>query len=247
MKPTQTAEKTLSQKESLKTEMGEKLFRRKIVCMFTGVVAFVLLVGTVLLSVYFGMKMTKDIHKEYQAIYIIDEGIVHQNITVTDTEEIFTNDVATIIVDFSTGLITTHFKKPEKYVNNCYVTNLSNRDSQTPTEFTSTHSTSQVKFENKNITTITYTVIDIWLNNKALGQRSAELCNGKIPFFLRERRDLTTRAKRFDLEDNATTYRATRDAYLKAENELKLETGSYKAARDAYVAATATYTKSLYE
>jgi hypothetical protein len=50
----------------------------------------------------------------------------------------------------------------------------------------------------------------------------------------------------FDLEDYATTYRATRDA-LKAANELKLATGPYKAARDAYVAATATYTKSLYE
>ena len=51
----------------------------------------------------------------------------------------------------------------------------------------------------------------------------------------------------FDLEDYATTYRATRDAYLKAANELKLATGPYKAARDAHVAATATYTKSLYE
>ena len=51
----------------------------------------------------------------------------------------------------------------------------------------------------------------------------------------------------FDLEDYATTYRATRDAYLKAANELKLATGPYKAARNAYVAATATYTKSLYE
>ena len=45
----------------------------------------------------------------------------------------------------------------------------------------------------------------------------------------------------FDLEDYATTYRATRDAYLKAANELKLATGPYKAARDAYVAATATF------
>ena len=51
----------------------------------------------------------------------------------------------------------------------------------------------------------------------------------------------------FDLGDYATTYRATRDAYLKAANELKLATGPYKAARDAYVAGTATYTKSLYE
>ena len=51
----------------------------------------------------------------------------------------------------------------------------------------------------------------------------------------------------FDLEDYATTYRVTRDAYLKAANELKLATGPYKAARDAYVAATDTYTKSLYE
>ena len=51
----------------------------------------------------------------------------------------------------------------------------------------------------------------------------------------------------FDLEGYATTYRATRDAYLTVANELKLATGPYKAARDAYVAATATYTKSLYE
>ena len=58
---------------------------------------------------------------------------------------------------------------------------------------------------------------------------------------------ITMFALLFDLEDYATTYRATRDAYLKAANELKLATGPYKAARDAYVAATATYTKSLYE
>jgi len=32
-----------------------------------------------------------------------------------------------------------------------------------------------------------------------------------------------------------------------SSTELKLATGPYKAARDAYVAATATYTKSLYE
>jgi len=51
----------------------------------------------------------------------------------------------------------------------------------------------------------------------------------------------------FDLEDYATTYRATRDAYLKAANKLKLAISPYKAARDAYVAATATYTKSIYE
>ena len=39
------------------------------------------------------------------------------------------------------------------------------------------------------------------------------------------------------------TYRVTN---LKAANELKLATGPYKAARDAYVAATATYTKSVW-
>ena len=44
----------------------------------------------------------------------------------------------------------------------------------------------------------------------------------------------------FDLEDYDTTYRATRDAYLKAANEPA--TGPYKTARDAYFAATATYT-----
>ena len=49
------------------------------------------------------------------------------------------------------------------------------------------------------------------------------------------------------LEDFAATYRETRDAYLGAANALKMATGPYKAARDAYVAASATYTKSLYE
>lgn len=42
-------------------------------------------------------------------------------------------------------------------------------------------------------------------------------------------------------EDAMTYYRATRDAYLKAANELRLATGPYHAARDAYRAATDTY------
>jgi hypothetical protein len=47
--------------------------------------------------------------------------------------------------------------------------------------------------------------------------------------------------------DSCFVHSETRNAYLKAANQLKLATGPYKAARDAYVAATATYTKSLYE
>jgi hypothetical protein len=35
-------------------------------------------------------------------------------------------------------------------------------------------------------------------------------------------------AKLFDLEDYAGTYRETRNAYLKAANQLKLATGPYK-------------------
>ena len=50
-----------------------------------------------------------------------------------------------------------------------------------------------------------------------------------------------------NLDEYATTYRVTRDAYLHCARELKEATGPYKATRDAYVAATATYTKSLYE
>jgi len=57
-----------------------------------------------------------------------------------------------------------------------------------------------------------------------------------------------TRLGDFDLEkDYAAPYTKCRDHYLKAAAALKLATGPYKAARDAYVAATATYTKSLYE
>ncbi len=44
-----------------------------------------------------------------------------------------------------------------------------------------------------------------------------------------------------------TAYESARATYLKAAKELKEQTGPYKASRDAYVAATATYTKSLYE
>jgi ABC-type transporter lipoprotein component MlaA len=50
-----------------------------------------------------------------------------------------------------------------------------------------------------------------------------------------------------DLEDYTTEYVNTRKAYLTAAQALKEATGPYKATRDAYVAATATYTKSLYE
>ena len=50
-----------------------------------------------------------------------------------------------------------------------------------------------------------------------------------------------------DLTTYATEYTTTRDAYLLAAKNLKEATGPYKATRDAYVAATATYTKSLYE
>ena len=44
-----------------------------------------------------------------------------------------------------------------------------------------------------------------------------------------------------------TAYETARGNYLAAAKNLKEETGPYKASRDAYVAATATYTKSLYE
>ena len=71
--------------------------------------------------------------------------------------------------------------------------------------------------------------------------------SGGFPRWLTVLPHLQMLSKLFDLEDYAGTYRETRNAYLKAANQLKLATGPYKAARDAYVAATATYTKSLYE
>ena len=49
------------------------------------------------------------------------------------------------------------------------------------------------------------------------------------------------------MSNYATSYTETRTAYLNAAQALKEATGPYKATRDAYVAATATYTKSLYE
>jgi hypothetical protein len=45
----------------------------------------------------------------------------------------------------------------------------------------------------------------------------------------------------------AIPYETARTAYLADAQALKEATGPYKASRDAYVAATATYTKSLYE
>jgi hypothetical protein len=54
-----------------------------------------------------------------------------------------------------------------------------------------------------------------------------------------------TTALAFDLEDYALTYRATRDAYLKAANELKLATGPYKSAQKSYNEAVQTYVSTL--
>ena len=54
-----------------------------------------------------------------------------------------------------------------------------------------------------------------------------------------------TTALAFDLEDYASTYRATRDAYLKAANELKLATGPYKSAQKSYNEAVQTYVSTL--
>lgn len=51
----------------------------------------------------------------------------------------------------------------------------------------------------------------------------------------------------FDLQSYADVYESQRAAYMKAAEDLKLATGPYQAARDAYVAATATYTKEMYE
>ena len=48
-------------------------------------------------------------------------------------------------------------------------------------------------------------------------------------------------------KDYAAPYEENRAAYLLDAEALKKATGPYKAARDAYVAATATFTKSLYE
>ena len=56
---------------------------------------------------------------------------------------------------------------------------------------------------------------------------------------------ISTSVWAFDLEDYATTYRATRDAYLKAANEMKLATGPYKSARNAYKNAAQQYIKEL--
>ena len=49
------------------------------------------------------------------------------------------------------------------------------------------------------------------------------------------------------LSDYSKQYETARSTYLEAAKALKMATGPYKATRDAYVAATATYTKSLYE
>ena len=56
---------------------------------------------------------------------------------------------------------------------------------------------------------------------------------------------LSIPALAFDIEDYATTDRASRDAYLKSLNELKLATGPYVAARDGYIAANVRYNASL--
>jgi hypothetical protein len=70
------------------------------------------------------------------------------------------------------------------------------------------------------------------------------LCAHQLPTFTM----FAILSNTFDLvSDYATPYDTARGTYLTAAQALKEATGPYKAARDAYVAATATYTKSLYE
>jgi len=52
-------------------------------------------------------------------------------------------------------------------------------------------------------------------------------------------------AHAFDLEDYATTYKATRDAYNKAEDELEASAAAVIAAEMAYIDATKSYTSTL--
>ena len=49
----------------------------------------------------------------------------------------------------------------------------------------------------------------------------------------------------FDLAEYATTYRATRDAYLKAANEVQHAAGPFKSARDSYRQVATEYIQSL--
>lgn len=49
----------------------------------------------------------------------------------------------------------------------------------------------------------------------------------------------------FDLEDYATTYRATKDAYLKAANELQMASAPFNSARDSYRVAASQFIKEL--
>ena len=56
---------------------------------------------------------------------------------------------------------------------------------------------------------------------------------------------MTMGAHAFDLEDYATTYNQTRDAYNRAENELEASAAALIAAEMAYIDATKSYTSSL--
>ena len=57
----------------------------------------------------------------------------------------------------------------------------------------------------------------------------------------------SARRRLFNLEDYATTYRAARDAFLKAYDELVLSTGPYLSARGAYGTAVQVYVGSLFK
>jgi hypothetical protein len=49
------------------------------------------------------------------------------------------------------------------------------------------------------------------------------------------------------LSSRPNRYNHAQETYMETAKALKEATGPYKASRDAYVAATATYTKALYE
>jgi len=80
---------------------------------------------------------------------------------------------------------------------------------------------------------------------KAVIDAAAASDNDVLAYFRLSDRSSTDLKGQFDINDYVTTYRATRDAFLKATNELQLAIGPYMAAKEAYQSASAVYT--MYE
>lgn len=175
-----------------------KTHRRKIIRALIGVFVFVVVVCAILVSVYFGMKVAEENEdKEYVIIYKQAGAEVERgSVLVTDIETVFTTDTGIATADFTKDLVTFKGMSGKMPWTDCYVTNLNESDFLPPTKFKTEYQDAQIIIEMEDNRVRSYEVTDIILNNKALGPKTNDMCQGRSTYFLRELKDEVVRSKR---------------------------------------------------